>query len=184
MAIRVELCAPAERDREPFLAAMRASAASHAPWNAPPVTDEAFDALLRRARDERFDCSLLRRTGDGAIIGYFNVSEIVRGNFQSAFLGYAAVAEHAGQGYMSEGLVLVLARVFGPLQLHRLEANIQPGNARSLALVRRGGFVNEGYSERYLKIAGRWRDHERWAIRTEQWRARGGTRAPSSRGAS
>ncbi len=73
---------------------------------------------------------------------------------------------------MSEGLELVLARAFEELALHRLEANIQPGNQPSLSLVQRAGFVREGFSERYLKIGGRWRDHERWAIRSEQWRAR------------
>jgi ribosomal-protein-alanine N-acetyltransferase len=71
---------------------------------------------------------------------------------------------------MSEGLQLVLARAFTELRLHRLEANIQPANASSIALVKRAGFVYEGFAERYLKINGRWRDHEHWAIRAEQWR--------------
>jgi len=72
---------------------------------------------------------------------------------------------------MSQALELTLAHAFGPLRLHRLEANIQPANTASIALVRRAGFVNEGFSERYLKVGGRWRDHERWALRVEQWRA-------------
>src|SRR5439155_15351959 len=91
------------------------------------------------------------------------------GPLQSAFLGYGGVAALSGQGYMSEGLRLLLRHVFEELRLHRIEANIQPDNERSLALVRRAGFVREGYSERYLRIGGRWRDHERWAIRIEQW---------------
>jgi ribosomal-protein-alanine N-acetyltransferase len=68
---------------------------------------------------------------------------------------------------MSAGLELVLGRAFGELELHRLEANIQPKNRRSIELVRRAGFRCEGLSPRYLKIAGRWRDHERWAITVE-----------------
>jgi [ribosomal protein S5]-alanine N-acetyltransferase len=74
---------------------------------------------------------------------------------------------------MSLGLELVLDRAFGELQLHRVEANIQPKNRRSIELVKRAGFRCEGLSPRYLKIAGRWRDHERWAITIEDRKAGG-----------
>jgi ribosomal-protein-alanine N-acetyltransferase len=73
---------------------------------------------------------------------------------------------------MSEGLELLLRHVFRSLRLHRVEANIQPANAPSIALVRRAGFRLEGRSPRYLKIGGRWRDHERWAITREDWLGR------------
>ncbi|MBV9414946.1 MAG: GNAT family N-acetyltransferase [Solirubrobacterales bacterium] len=159
-------------DRQPFLAAMCASRRFHRPWLTTPVTDEAFDTLLSRAQDPQFEPMLVCRIEDGAIVGFINISQIVRGSFQSAYLGYGGVAAHAGHGYMREGLELVLAHAFTELRLHRLEANIQPGNHASIALVRGAGFVREGFSERYLKIGGRWRDHERWAIRVEQWRAR------------
>jgi len=169
-APRVLLRPPAEHDRGPFIAAMRSSRRLHRPWLSPPTTDAAYDRWLARVGDERYAPLLACRREDGAIVGYFSVGEIIRGSLQSAFLGYGAVAAHAGHGYMSEGLELVLAHAFTQLRLHRLEANIQPSNAPSIALVRRGGFVREGLSERYLKIGGRWRDHERWAIRVEQWR--------------
>ncbi len=164
----------AKRDRAEFVAAMRASADLHHPWIAPPVDGDAFDAVLQRARGESFEFLLLRRRSDNAIAGYFDVSQIVRGPLQSAFLGYGGVASLARQGYMGEGLTLLLRHVFVELRLHRIEANIQPGNEPSLALVRRAGFVREGFSERYLKIGGRWRDHERWAIRVEQWQQSAG----------
>jgi [ribosomal protein S5]-alanine N-acetyltransferase len=112
---------------------------------------------------------LVCRRVDGAIVGVVNVSEIVRAAFQSAYLGYYAFRPHAGQGYMTEGLALVLRHAFRSLGLHRLEANIQPGNDPSRKLVRRLGFRKEGFSPRYLKIGGRWRDHERWAIVRETW---------------
>ena len=73
---------------------------------------------------------------------------------------------------MSEGLELVLRVAFRVLKLHRVEANVQPANRRSLSLVRRAGFVREGYSRRYVRIAGRWRDHVRMALLVEDWRAR------------
>ena len=115
---------------------------------------------------------LVCRVDDDAMAGVFNFSEIVRGTFQSAYLGYYAFAPHAGDGYMSDGLRLALDSAFRTLKLHRVEANIQPGNVRSIALVRKAGFTREGFSRRYIKIAGRWRDHVRFALTIEDWRAR------------
>lgn len=111
------------------------------------------------------------RRQDDALVGVFNFSAIVRGAFQSAYLGYYGFADHAGRGYMSEGLALGLRVGFSTLRLHRIEVNVQPANKPSIALVRRGGFTREGFSRRYIKIGGRWRDHERWALLAEDWRA-------------
>jgi ribosomal-protein-alanine N-acetyltransferase len=120
---------------------------------------------------------VLRENGD--LVGVINVSEIVRGPFRSAYLGYYAFVPHAGRGYMTEGLTLALRWAFRGLRLHRVEANIQPGNQASRALVRGLGFRREGFSRRYLKVAGRWRDHERWALVAEDWRRprKGGSRS-------
>jgi ribosomal-protein-alanine N-acetyltransferase len=107
----------------------------------------------------------LRETG--AIAGVAHINSIIRGRFQNGSLSYAAFAPAAGQGYMSEGLGLVLRYAFEQLRLHRLDAQIQPGNHASLRLVRRLGFRNEGYSPRLLFIDGAWRDHERWAITSD-----------------
>jgi ribosomal-protein-alanine N-acetyltransferase len=167
---RVLLRPLSPQDRREFLAGMNESRRLHTPWLTPPRTPGEFDRLLLQAGSERCEPLLARRVEDHAMVGYFNLSEIVRGPFQNAYLGYGALAAHAGQGYMSEALKLVLGVAFGDLGLHRVEANIQPANAASIALVRRNGFVREGLSERYLKVSGRWRDHERWAIRSEQWR--------------
>ncbi|MBC8106827.1 MAG: GNAT family N-acetyltransferase [Anaerolineae bacterium] len=73
---------------------------------------------------------------------------------------------------MTEAMELLLRHAFTKMKLHRLEANIQPDNSASIALVQRCGFRMEGRSPRYLKIAGRWRDHGRWAITIEDWRGR------------
>ena len=121
----------------------------------------------------------IRRVADESIIGSFEISRIARGNFQSAYLGYRIDTEHRGRGYMSEALQLGLGHAFRTLGLHRVEANVEPGNEASIALVRRAGFTREGFSRRYLKIGGRWRDHERWALLREDWRP--GARDPRGR---
>jgi len=77
-----------------------------------------------------------------------------------------------GRGLMSEAVGLAVTYAFDEQGLHRLEANIQPGNLPSRALVQRLGFRQEGFSPRYLRIGGEWRDHERWAVLAEEWRAR------------
>jgi [ribosomal protein S5]-alanine N-acetyltransferase len=140
----------------------------HRPWIYPPNTVPAVARWIRTTGPNRHRLLVCRRV-DGAIVGVVNVSEIVRAAFQSAYLGYYAFHPHAGRGYMTEGLALVLRHAFRSLGLHRLEANIQPGNRPSRALVRGLGFRREGFSPRYLKIGGRWRDHERWAIVREAW---------------
>ena len=161
---RVRLGRPRAGDTAEFLAAVRRSRRLHGRWAAPPGTPAAFREYLRRSRRPTQAAYFIRRRASGELVGVVNVSEIVRGNFHSAYLGYYAFAPHHGQGLMAEGLRLVIDDAFRRLKLHRLEANIQPGNRASRALVRGLGFRREGYSRRYLKIAGRWRDHERWAI--------------------
>lgn len=171
MKTRVFIRPPVAGDAAAFLRAVRQSRALHRPWVCPPATPGAYQEYLRRiSSDTHCGFLVLHRQG-GRLVGVVNVSNIVRRTFQSASLGYYAFDGFAGQGLMREALQRVLARAFGQLKLHRLEANIQPDNAPSLALVRRCGFVHEGFSRRFLKLAGRWRDHERWAILAEDWRA-------------
>lgn len=160
-------------DARAFVDAARASRRLHGGWVQAPATIEEFLTRMEKRNAAASSASMLAiRPDDDAIVGAFNLSEIIRGVLQQAFLGYYAFAPHEGHGYMREGMKLVLAHAFDGLKLHRIEANIQPGNERSIALARAAGFVREGYSERYLKIAGRWRDHERWAINADSWRSR------------
>lgn len=158
-------------DRDEFLDLMRASRRLHKPWISAPTNDAAYSSYLKRALRPDFRALVLCRVEDGRILGVFNISQIVGGPFQSAYLGYYVGAPFAGKGYMTQGLRLVLGYAFTELKLHRLEANIQPGNTFSIKLVKRCVFQLEGFSPRYLKIAGRWRDHERWAITKEVWKA-------------
>ena len=173
---RVYLRPPTRADQVEFIALMRSSRSFHRPWASAPTDPDRFAAYLTDARRADFEAMLVCRAEDGAILGFFNLSHITRGLLQSAYLGYAVGKDHSGQGYMREGLELVLRHAFLTLRLHRIEANIQPGNKASIALARGAGFRREGFSPRYLKIGGRWRDHERWAILVEEWRDRPASR--------
>jgi [ribosomal protein S5]-alanine N-acetyltransferase len=168
---RVYLREPAREDRDEFISLMRASRSFHRPWASAPTDEDRFAAYLADARRADFEAMLVCRYEDEAIVGFFNLSQIARGPMQSAYLGYAVGKAYARQGYMREGIQLVLRHAFLTLRLHRVEANIQPGNKASIALAEGAGFRREGFSPRYLKIGGRWRDHERWAILAEEWRA-------------
>jgi ribosomal-protein-alanine N-acetyltransferase len=167
----VYLRPPTAEDEEEFTALMRASRLFHRPWASAPTDHERYAGYLRDAAREDFEAFLVCRIEDDAIVGFFNLSQIVRRSFQSAYLGYAAGKPYAGQGYMRAGIQLVLQTAFEELGLHRIEANIQPGNRPSIALATGAGFRREGFSPRYLKIGGRWRDHERYALLAEDWRA-------------
>ncbi|MEV6162936.1 GNAT family N-acetyltransferase [Streptomyces sp. NPDC052052] len=161
-------------DAEEFTTRARESRDLHHPWLFPPDHARAYAAYADRLIDDPAKEGLLvcERGGGpggagGAIAGFININNIVRGAFQCGALGYGAFAHAAGRGLMGEGLGLVLRYAFGPLGLHRLEVNIQPGNRSSRALVERAGFRLEGFSPDFLFIDGAWRDHERWAITAE-----------------
>ncbi len=159
---RVYLRPVSRRDRQEFLALMQDSKRLHEPWIQPPLTSLGFHNYLARTHREDHEGLLVCRRASDAIVGVININNIVRGSFLSASLGYYAGAPFARQGYMCEGLELVKRYAFDELGLHRLEANIQPGNGASIALVKRCGFEYEGLSPAFLYIGGQWRDHQRW----------------------
>jgi [ribosomal protein S5]-alanine N-acetyltransferase len=163
---------PSPGRRDEFLAAVARSRGLHRHWARPPRTAREFKANLERLRGGAHLVYWVI-TEEGDLAGVINITEIVRGVFRSGYLGYYALVPHNGRGYMTRGLRAVLAEAFRRQRLHRLEANIQPDNEASRRLVKRCGFRLEGFSPRYLKLAGRWRDHERWAITAEEWKARG-----------
>ncbi|WP_326702633.1 GNAT family protein [Streptomyces cyaneofuscatus] len=171
-----------EADAAEFTARARESRAHHRPWLFPPERTDTYAAYVGAlARDPAREGFLVCERGEGgaggrgggpdghgeaggAIAGFININNIILGGFCCGALGYGAFAHAAGRGLMGEALGLVMDLAFGPFGLHRLEANIQPGNAASIALVRRAGFRLEGFSPAFLHIDGAWRDHERWAI--------------------
>ncbi|CAL9288928.1 GNAT family N-acetyltransferase [Streptomyces sp. SudanB182_2057] len=155
-------------DGPEFTARARESKDLHRPWLFPPDTREAYADYAGRLIDDPARAGFLVCERDGGgIAGFININNIVRGGFQCGALGYGAFAHAAGRGLMREGLELVIGYAFGPLGLHRLEINVQPGNAASIALARGAGFRLEGFSPAMIHVAGAWRDHERWALTTE-----------------
>jgi ribosomal-protein-alanine N-acetyltransferase len=155
-------------DGPEFTARVRESKDLHHPWLFLPDTAAAYAAYAGRLIEDRSKAGFLVCTkDDGAIAGFININNIVEGGFRCGALGYGAFAHAAGRGLMKEGLELVIGHAFGPMGLHRLEINVQPGNAASIALARSCGFRLEGFSPNMLFIDGAWRDHERWALTAE-----------------
>ncbi|MGX1887197.1 GNAT family N-acetyltransferase [Streptomyces sp. NPDC055287] len=164
MPSRVELCPLTLADQDEFCSLVRASTELRLPWMQLPATAEEFQGWMRRFGDGTNRGFVIRVQETGAAAGMVNINSIIRGRYQGASLGYAAFVPSAGRGYMAEGLTVALQHAFNDLRLHRLEANIQPANKASLALVQRLGFRYEGLSPAHLYIDGAWRDHERWSI--------------------
>lgn len=161
---RVTLRRLTAADREEFLELVKASADFLHPWVYLPADEAKFDGYLQRFDGPVAECTLICIRESGAIAGCVTISDIIRGPYQRATVGYNAFVPSARQGYMSEGFGLVFRFAFGDLGLHRLEADIQPGNEPSLQFARKVGFRREGYSPGFICIGGSWKDHERWAI--------------------
>lgn len=166
----VTISPPRRNDRDAFLTAVWESRELHGEWVNPPDSRTYFSNYLARLRGSRNKAFLVRDNSDNGLVGVINVSEIVRGDFQSAYLGYYAFARKCGRGLMTAGMHALVRHAFTEMSLHRLEANIQPDNKRSIGLAERCGFRHEGLSRHYLRINGVWRDHERYAITVEDLR--------------
>ena len=163
-------------DRASFLGAVARSRSLHHPWAYPPDTSDAFDAYIEAHPSRRTLVVVVEH--EEPLAGVYALSQIHHGAFRNAYLGYYAFRPHAGEGYMREAMPLLFRYAFGELGLHRLQANVQPGNERSLGLLRATGWREEGYARRYLKIGGRWRDHVLFAILAEDVRASARERRP------
>lgn len=161
---RIQLRSPVLADQKEFLHLAKGSLALHHPWVSVPSTPAQFRSYIAHMSQPENKAFLVCAGGSGQIVGVINLTNVVLGVFRSGYLGYYAFSGFERQGYMHSGLRAVVRHAFTKLKLHRLEANIQPGNVASIALVKACGFTQEGYSPRYLKIGQRWRDHERWAI--------------------
>ena len=160
---------PARRaDAAELVQANLGSRDHHEPWAQPFMTIDGFREWFGAQATGANVGFVVRDVASGGIVGVTNLSQIVLKGFQNACLGYYGMAAFAGRGLMTEAVRMTINHAFAEIGLHRLEANIQPANRRSIALVKRLGFRNEGFSPRYLKIAGVWCDHERWALLVDE----------------
>ena len=108
---------PKLEDKEAFLQAMLRSQSLHHPWVKSPQTSQEFDDYFQRLQQPNQKGFLVLDQLNN-ITGVFNINEIVRGFFQSAYLGFYVVIDYVGQGYMSAGLKLVLNKAFEEMKLH------------------------------------------------------------------
>lgn len=159
-----------------------------APWEPtrPPeyFTEEHWERQVAGMQEELRRGSLLpllifrRESPEEPIRGRCTFSGIARGPFQAAYLGYSLDREEEGRGLMTEALAEAIRYCFGPLNLHRIQANYMPGNDRSGRLLRKLGFAPEGYARDYLFLDGEWRDHILTSLTNDGWRPPPGGMGP------
>jgi ribosomal-protein-alanine N-acetyltransferase len=169
-----------EADVDAYIRANLQSSRRLREWN--PVDPYGLPSLLRAvsANHRTLLIHAWQRDGDHDLVGKVNVTNVVRGRALTGTLGYDAFDPYAGRGLFAEGLRLVVDLAFTPeprgLGLHRLEANVQPANVRSAAVLRSIGFRREGFSPSYLLMptahgSDEWRDHDRYAVTRGEWPA-------------
>ena len=172
-----------EDDGQEFIRVAEESREAWAPWTpAPDPTldpDERFRRELNRGQLAARAGTHLRLgafDGNGQLVGLFALNEIVRGVLEGAYASWQVTAKRMGQGFGTEGVLVLLSIAFGDgedaLGLHRVQANVMPANSASLRVAEKVGFRREGVAERYLRIAGAWEDHVMFALTQEEWRHR------------
>lgn len=165
---RIYIEAPLRGKRDLFLDFLTRNTQFHMPWVYHSSDPKYYDQYLQRIKRGATQGCFVIDIESKNLVGVININNILLGDIRSASLGYYGDQAYAGSGYMTEGMGLVLRYAVEKIGLHRLEANIQPENMASKRLVQKLGFRQEGFSPKYLKIGGRWCDHERWTILDEE----------------
>ncbi|GAB1533237.1 MULTISPECIES: GNAT family N-acetyltransferase [Brevibacillus] len=129
--------------------------------------DRIKSAMALKEEDRGY-AFVIAKKGQDEIIGEVILSEVVRVNLQSCWIGYFLDKEHNGKGYMTEAVKLVVDYAFDTLGLHRLEAGVMPHNIGSIKVLLKAGFHKEGIAKKNVKINGRWEDHQTLAIVKEE----------------
>jgi [ribosomal protein S5]-alanine N-acetyltransferase len=167
------------RDVDELVDLRRRNRVFNAPFE-PRRSDGFFTASGQRAEvvrdrdewaaDRMYAFAIVERATE-RIRGRVGLANIVRGAWDNTTLGYFVDEEVNGRGFASEAVGLALAFAFGPGRLHRVQAAVMPHNKRSARVLGKNGFRHEGFSPRYLRLAGGWRDHDLYAITVEEWNA-------------
>lgn len=131
--------------------------------------EQISTALLEYGYEHSLRFCLFQKEAPHVVMGQVNFNQIYRGVFHSCFLGYSLAEKHQGQGYMTEALTVAIDYMFAEVNLHRIAANYMPRNQRSGNVLRRLGFVVEGYARDYLRINGRWEDHILTSLTNPHW---------------
>jgi [ribosomal protein S5]-alanine N-acetyltransferase len=166
------------RDANAWMEARRRNIEWLRPWEATPpggpsmfgVSAAVFTAMTRRLRADARSGKALPFVimVDGKLAGQINVAGVVRGSMDSAHVGYWVDERVAGRGVMPTAVALTVDHCFAAVGLHRIEVNIRPENTASRRVVEKLAFREEGLRERYLHIAGDWRDHLTYALVREE----------------
>lgn len=125
---------------------------------------QATNIASRLAAEEAGEGYPLGLFAGDTLVGRFNVAGIVRGPFQSAGLGYWVDSTSAGRGLASVAVKVIVATARDDLGLHRIEASTLLHNASSQRVLLKAGFRQIGMAPRYLKIAGKWQDHNLYQV--------------------
>jgi ribosomal-protein-alanine N-acetyltransferase len=112
---------------------------------------------------------ICRRKKPKEIIGTVNFTNFIRGAAHFCYLGYSLAQTAQGHGYMTEALQVSTEYMFQELKMHRIMANYMPHNRRSGNVLKRLGFVVEGYARDYLMINGKWEDHILTSLINPHW---------------
>jgi len=158
-------------DEKIFMAHIRRSRELHRSWVQVPTSGKAFQRYVQEMNTTDDQAYVAIRTDTHEMVGVVELQDIFRGDFQNAYLVYYGFAGQLQQGFMRNSVEQVIAKAFGQMKLHRLEANVQTDNLASIALLKACGFGKEGLSPKFLRKNGEWRDHERWALLNDRYAA-------------
>jgi [ribosomal protein S5]-alanine N-acetyltransferase len=157
-------------DESAFVALAAESFQFHQKWIKLPTKSDEFKRYLSRFDDENSFFFVICDADSDSIVGFVSLTGVEREPYYRGRLGYGVFEQYARMGYISAGLAYVIHLAFGSLELHRLEADVQPENGPSKRLIEKMGFTCEGISQGFIRIHDKWTDHERWALTLDEWR--------------